>query len=470
VNDIAPDTLDFASDNRYSRFHQRGTAVSWWDYHDGRWMVSGYDEVTAAARDTETFSSRHDMPNGTSPYAGVMVPPTPIRAVPIEMDPPGYIDYRRMLQSRFSPTVVRVMRARTEEFVTWCLDRRIESGRIDLFHDLTKLVPAMITMQLIGLPIEHSEIIADAVHNRSEERFNLNAAWSLLMKVTTEAIARRKQERADDLISYLLDAEIDGHRFADHEIMEICFTLVIGGMATTARLALGGLSYFAVHPEERARVKDDPELMASAIEEFLRYYSPVPFLSRTAVSDTCLGGQEIKAGDRVVLGYAAANRDPKVFDRPDEIIIDRSPNRHLALGHGVHFCLGANLGRMEATVMIEQVLARMPDYELIRDPAPVTVGANGANGSARAKPTNGHGGAGTQDWSIEEAMRAAAAGCPVMHGAAVEEPAPGDAPGAHTDHGNLPWEERTQRGLHVRFTPGKRSGRQFDFDLPERHR
>lgn len=422
MDDVAQENLGFAMDNRYSKFHRRPNPVGWWEYHGGRWMVSGYAEVANAARDTETFSSRHDMPNGVSPYTGVMIPATPIRAVPIEMDPPGYTGYRRMLASRFSPAVVRSMRSRVEEFVTWCVDRRIESGRMDLFHDLTKLVPAMTTMYLIGLPIEHAETIADAVHNRSEERFNLNPAWSVLMKITMEAIADRRASRRDDLISHLLDADIDGKRLDDHEVLEICFTMVIGGMATTARLALGGLSYFAMEPSRRAEVLADPALLASGIEEFLRYYSPVPFLSRTAVRDTCIGGQDIKAGDRVVLGYAAANRDPKVFDRPDDIVLDRTPNRHLALGHGVHFCLGANLGRMEASLMIEQVLRRMPDYTFDDPAVPLPDAAGG--------------------------------GCPVQH----------DGSRA----GNLAWEERTTQGLHVRFTPAERSGREYDFDIPER--
>ena len=175
------------------------------------------------------------------------------------------------------------------------------------------------------------------MHVRGDDRFGLKPPWALLYKRTNEAIAARRAERQDDLISYLLDAEMDGRKFTDTELYELCFTMVIGGMATTARLTLGGLSYFATHRDQRERVRQDRSLLPDAIEEFLRYYSPVPFLSRTATKDVCLGGQDIKAGDRVVLGYAAANRDPKVFEEPNEIRIDRSPNRHLALGQGAAF-------------------------------------------------------------------------------------------------------------------------------------
>jgi cytochrome P450 len=168
----------------------------------------------------------------------------------------------------------------------------------------------------------------------------------------------------DDLISHLVTAEVGHRHFTDIELVEICFTFVIGGMATTARLALGALSYLGAHPDRRAELIEDPSRLPTAIEEFLRYYSPVPFLSRTATEDVCFYGRNIKAGDRVAIGYAAANRDPKFFDDPKEVVLDRMPNRHVALGHGVHFCIGGGLGKAEATIMVEQVLKRIPDYRI----------------------------------------------------------------------------------------------------------
>lgn len=415
MSEVEAVALEIAVDERYSRFHRRDASVTWWDYYGGRWMVAGYQQVMEAARNTEVFSSRHDLPNGSSSYEGVMVPATPVRAVPIEMDPPSYAAYRQIVAPRFSPAAVRRLSPRIDEFVTACVDRRIESGRMDLFHDLAKLVPAMTTMEVLGLPLGDALVIADAVHRRGEDRFAMNYAWTLLMQRTLQSLEERRRERRDDLISQLLDAELNGRRFEDHEIMEICFTMVIGGMATTARLALGALSYLAGRPAERLRLLGEPGLLDSAIEEFLRYYSPVPFLSRTATQDTCLGGQDIKAGERVALGYAAANRDPAVFVNPDEIILDRSPNRHVALGHGVHYCLGANLGRLEAARMVAEVLRRLPDYELMVDADP----ESGAAGCPFAVPKDG--------------VRA------------------GD-----------PWEVRTDRGLPVRFSPGQRSGLTFD--------
>lgn len=409
-----PTESRFDLDERYSLFHLRPSPVSWWEYQGGRWMVAGYEEASAAAKDAETFCSRHDLPNGSTDFGGVMIPSTPVRAVPIEIDPPDYLAYRRLLAPKFTPSAVNAMRPQVEQFVDWCLDRRIESGRIDLFHDLAKLVPAMTTMKLLGLPVEDAEIIADAVHVRGEDRFSFKPPWALLYKRTSEAIAARRAEPRDDLISHLLRAEIDGHKFTDVELYELCFTMVIGGMATTARLTLGGLSYFAVHPDQRERVDKDRSLLPGAIEEFLRYYSPVPFLSRTATKDVCLGGQDIKAGERVVLGYAAANRDPKVFEEPNEIRIDRSPNRHLALGHGLHFCIGGLLGKMEADIMIQHVLDRMGDYQLAD---------YDRTGTATAEA--------------------------------------GDRPGERLGPA---WEVRTDRGLPVEFTPGKKVGATVGFE------
>jgi cytochrome P450 len=413
IDQFDPTESRFDLDERYSLFHLRPTPVSWWEYQGGRWIVSGYEETVAAARDPATFCSRHDLPNGGTPYGGVMVPSTPVRAVPIEIDPPDYIFYRKLLSRRFNPEALAAMRPRVALFVDWCIDRRIESGQMDIFHDLAKLVPAMTTMELIGLPLEDAEIIADAVHVRGEDRFSFKAPWALLYKRTQEAIAARRREPRDDLVSYLLAAERNGQPFTDPELYEMCFTMVIGGMATTARLTLGGLSYLAVHPEERERLREDRSLLPSAIEEFLRYYSPVPFLSRTATKDVRLGGQEIQAGDRVVLGYAAANRDPAVFDDPNEIRLDREPNRHLALGQGLHYCIGGQLGKMEAGLMIERVVDRLPDFRLARY-------------DRMGRPT-------------AEA---------------------GDSPGERLGPA---WELRTDRGLPVDFSPGPTVGADVGF-------
>jgi cytochrome P450 len=335
-----------------------------WDHHGGCWLVTGHDALAAATRDTETFSSRHELPNGSSPYRGVMEPATPIRAVPIEIDPPLHQEYRKLLNPHFSPAAVRAMTPRLEQFTTWCIDQWIESGRADLYHGLCKLVPSMITLDILGLPLKDAAMFADAVQVRRQDRFKLEDSWAVPFQRTMASIAARRTAPRDDLISRLLASGFGGRDLTDVELVEICFTIVTGGIATTARLVLGALSYLGAHPTARAGLIEDPSALATAMEEFLRYYSPVPYLSRTATRDVCFFGKDIKAGDRVAIGYAAANRDPKLFDDAAEVRLDRSPNRHVALGHANHFCIGSGLGRTEAIMMVEQVLRRIPDYRI----------------------------------------------------------------------------------------------------------
>jgi cytochrome P450 len=370
--------LYFEMDEDYSYLHDHGERVVWLDYEKGMWLVGGHQELTEILGDDETFSSAHDLPNGRTPFKGVMVPPTPVRAVPIEMDPPEYFNFRRALAPRFNAASVRALSPRIVEYTNWCLDQVIEAGEADLFNDLIKLVPAMVTLHVLGLPVEDAALAADAVHRTGPDRFHLNPTWIHLYQRIRAAVDARRQEPADDLISYLQQIEVDGKRFTDLHIFEMAFTLIIGGMSTTAKLLLGAFSYYGVNKAERDRARADPQLIAEAVEEFLRYYSPVSFLTRTTTRDVCVAGKQIKKGDRVAFGFAAANRDPQAFDQPNSICIGRTPNRHLAFGHGMHFCMGSNLGRSEAATVIETVLGRIPEYELV--PESVLAGEPGRKG------------------------------------------------------------------------------------------
>ena len=353
---------DPSRDDTHSRLHRRGTRIARVDYGGGIWLAAGYDLVLQVLTDDHTFASRHDLPNGSSHFVGVMAPPTPIRAVPIEVDPPAFRGYRRLLARRFTAQAVADLMPTIQEYSQQCIDARIGTGRIDLFHDLAKLVPAMVTLKLIGLPVCDASDIADAVHRRGDDRFALNAAWARFTQRVFEGIRARRKEPRDDLISHLLNSELDGRPVTETELLEMCFTMVIGGMSTTAKLSLGALTYLAVHPDVRAGIIDGSLDLDLAMEEFLRYYSPVPVLCRTATRDVVLGEREIRQGERLGVGFAAANRDPSVFDDPDLVDLCRQPNGHVAFGQGIHYCIGATLGKAEALVMIRQVLDRIPDY------------------------------------------------------------------------------------------------------------
>jgi cytochrome P450 len=393
----------------YGHAHDQGESVTWLPYGGGMWMISGFKELAAALRDDETFSSAHDLPNGQSAFVGVMNPPASIRALPIELDPPAYQGFRRILAPLFTSAAVQALRPAILAHTTWCLDQHIETGTMNLLDSLIVLVPALVTMEFLGLPLEDSRIIAEAVHARGEDRFELNPAWLHLVETIRAMTGQPSPLPGTSLIHHLVAARVDGRPLTHDEITEICFGVVVGGMSTTAKLALGALSYFGVRVAERQRAIRDPGYLDAAIEEFLRYYSPVPFLSRTVTRDVTIGGKAIKRGERVALGFAAANRDPGAF--PDANTIDpaRQPNRHLAFGLGAHYCIGAHLGRAEVAVMVRQALLRLPDYAIISDYEP----------ASRPRRTS--------------------------------------------------WNERLRRGLTVTFTPGPRIGpdRRLDFsELP----
>lgn len=362
VYEDRPDHLD----STYRAFHGAGRPVAWWA-KGGFWFVAGYAEVMEAIQDTGTFSSRHDIPNGSSSYLGVMVPPTPIAASPIELDPPDHAVRRRLVNRRLLPRGIKALAPDVQRYVTWCLDQRIRTGQIDLFHDLAKLVPALTTFRLLGLPLEDAGLVADAVHTRGPDRFALKAVWARTVEQIIEAMIERRREPRQDLISDLVAVQPDGSRVPEKKVLAMCLTMIIGGMSTTAKGALGSLWHFGTDLADRQRLIDEPEGIDLAVEEMLRYFSPVPILARTATRAAELGPVHIREGDRVVIGYGAANRDPAVFDNPNEVDIRRDPNPHMAMGHGNHFCVGAALGRLELTMIIADVLRRIPDYTLQTD-------------------------------------------------------------------------------------------------------
>ena len=188
----------------------------------------------------------------------------------------------------------------------------------------------------------------------------------------SELLKQRRRERRDDLMSALLDAEIDGAALSEPELLGFCFLLIVGGNDTTMNLLGNGLALLDTHREARAAVIDDPGLLPSAIEEMLRIEAPTQALPRRPTRDVELHGTRIPADARVLLSFGAANHDDRVFENPGRFEIERQPNRHLSLGQGAHFCMGASLARMEARVAFEEFLGRFPDYTVDEEPGWVT--------------------------------------------------------------------------------------------------
>jgi cytochrome P450 len=254
------------------------------------------------------------------------------------------------------------------------LDKVIESGHLDLVLDLANPVPAIMTMHLLGLPLSDWDIYARPAHEGvftppdSPERSRVDSEMTALHPRMLEAIAgRRREPREDDLLSHLAQVEIDGRSLPDEEILEIAMLVLLGGVDTTTSLMANALLYLHQDRDARQRLLQEPRLRPLACEEFLRWVAPVQTQARTATKDVQLGGCRIRSGDRILVSWASANRDERMFERPDEVILDRQPNRHLAFAVGIHRCIGSNLARSQFLAVLDAVLTRLPDYEVVED-------------------------------------------------------------------------------------------------------
>ncbi|MGE0387412.1 MAG: cytochrome P450 [Gammaproteobacteria bacterium] len=362
---------DYARDFRAVYKDMRSKCpVAWSSSHGGYWVVTRYDDVAEVARDDYTFSSRHDLPNGRS-FTGIGIPPSPFRSTPIEMDPPRFQAYRQILTKWFSPAYAEKLKPLILRSVTECLDARIRTGTIDFILHLANPIPGIVTMVFLGLPGEDWEQFAPHYHNNvayppgtPEHDEAERGCYRCLERMQVEITERRRRPR-EDLLTHLTRVEVEGSRLADETILDVCSLILGGGLDTTTGLMGHGLDYLGRHPQLRARLLADPKLiMMNFCEELLRFNTPTQALARTATRDVEVGGQKIKAGDRLLICWASANHDESKFDRPEEFNIDRFPNLHQAFGLGGHRCLGSTFARYEFSIAIEQVLRRMPDYRL----------------------------------------------------------------------------------------------------------
>jgi cytochrome P450 len=338
--------------------------VSYSENHGGMWVVLDYQHVAQVIKDPGTFSST--LIPGTK-FQGVTIPrdPTHPRAIPIELDPPEYTPYRRLLNPWFSPAAVERLAPTIRRVTDAILDEVIESGEIDLVRQLADPVPGIMTMHLLGLSLEEWDTWArpDGQTIGDAEVSHTGTATRMLEAI----VDRRSVPKENDLLTFMTEMEIDGKKLSDEGVLEIAMLVLAGGVDTTTSLIAHALLYLHRDREARQRLIQQPELRRPACEEFLRHIAPVQTQARTVTRDTDLGGCPLQAGDRVLVSWAGANRDEEVFERPDDVILDRHPNRHLAFGMGIHRCIGSNFARAEFLAMLDAVLTRMPDYEVVED-------------------------------------------------------------------------------------------------------
>lgn len=335
------------------------------------YMPTTYAGVRQVAADTENWSS----------YS-VSVVPAPqtfddngnrIRSI-ISSDQPDHTPERRLMLPFFSPKSVERYREHTRDLCRGLIREFIEDGRADVAENYARQIPPRIIAAILGIDPEMSDDFTTWVQGVLElglqdEEVREHYA-EIIRNFFVGEIKDRMENPGDDLISFLLGAELDGEPVPMHVIRGNVGLMLIAGIDTTWSSIGSALWHLASHPEDRQRLVDEPELMPTAIEEFLRAYSPVT-MARVASQDTMLGDREVKQGERVVLTFPAANRDPEMFENPEEVIIDRQKNRHIAFGSGIHRCAGSNLARMEMTVAIEEFLKMIPEFEL-EDPDAVT--------------------------------------------------------------------------------------------------
>ncbi len=350
--------------------------VIWNSSYGGYWFVSGYDEVAAVARDSETFTPRYDKDgaDGLS-YIGIMGIPRSKEIPPVgiaEAEGRRHAALRRVINPFMLPLAVEGERSSLRQAATWFLDQRIEAGAMEMVHDFAGPVPALWTMKLLGLPAQSWEHYAEFFHamaaygrDQPEHRHAMQRTPQMVAEVTA-VIEDRRRRPGDDLLSALIAMRVDGESSSNEELVGVLWNLIGGGLDTTTSLTSLALVHLAEHPDLRRRLVDDPGLIPAACEEYLRWTSVNETLTRTCTADTELGGQKIRRGDFVMVSWLGANFDPKVFEDPYQVDLSRMPNPHLAFGVGAHRCIGLHIARALFQVMIAEVLGRIPEYEVDR--------------------------------------------------------------------------------------------------------
>jgi cytochrome P450 len=344
---------------------RRDCPVSWQE-QGAFWAVTRHADIQTVGRDPSTFCSGQ----------GVLMADRD-RQIAAEdsilyLDPPRHYEYRRLVNRAFTPRRVATLEPRVRALTTELLDGIEPTQVVDLVDAVSAPLPLLVIAELLGLPASDrasfrrwSDAIMEAATNLTDE----NALLALeLISYFDAQLDARLETPTDDLLNALLVAEVGGTRLTRREVQGFCMTLMVAGNETTRALMTGGLIALADNPEQRARLVLEPSLMVPAIEEMLRWVTPIMAMARTTTRPVDLAGTELGSGEYIVLAYGAANRDEEAFgDTAHRFDITRSPNPHVSFGFGEHFCIGASLARLEARVLLEEVLARWPNYAVVGD-------------------------------------------------------------------------------------------------------
>jgi cytochrome P450 len=335
-------------------------------YEDGFWVLTRYEDVLKVAQDWQTFSSELGI---TVPHKP---PSTPMKILPVAVDPPLQRTFKRLVNAHFTPAKVAPWEAPTRALVNELIDRFIERGECDFMTEFARPFPGLAFFdQALHAPAEdleqvnHWATMASLTHlEESGESLMKLAGWIGRFIATRQADERGGAARRGDVVGAVLDAEIEGRPITPQEAIGTIHLLILGGLETTAGVPGAAMMRFCEHPEILDQIRERPELIDAAVEELLRLDGSFICIGRTARHDTEIDGHQVKRGERVIMYWASANRDAAEFDDPDAYDPARERNRHIAFGPGPHRCVGSNLARMNLRIAIDEIARRLRDIKL----------------------------------------------------------------------------------------------------------
>jgi cytochrome P450 family 142 subfamily A polypeptide 1 len=372
ANHPTRDDIDLVSGDFYGSDPQeqyawmRANAPVYFDERNGVWGIAKYDDLKEIAKNPQTFSNA----GGIRPDNG----PLPMM---IDMDDPEHFRRRKLVNKGFTPRRVRDLESKITQVCDEIIDTVCEQGECDLVRDIAAPLPMVMIGDALGVaPEDRSDLLqwsddmVSALSNSASEEAMTRAATAFASytgyagRVITD---RRGRPPQDDLMSVLVHADVDGDSLDDDELTQESLLILVGGDETTRHVISGGMAQLLQHPDQRDKLAADRTLLDSSVEEMLRWVTPIKNMARTVTQDVELKGQRLQAGEKLLLLYQSANRDEDVFEDPQTFDIERTPNDHVAFGFGTHFCLGASLARLEVKVMVDRLLTRLPELEIVGD-------------------------------------------------------------------------------------------------------
>jgi cytochrome P450 len=347
--------------------------VHWDEQRPGRgyWSLTRYDDARFVYLNADTFSNEHGqiLTFGDEEWIGN-------RQMMLLLDPPHHTQMRLIISKRFTPHAVAPEEAHVREIAAKVIDAVAAKGECDFVTDVAARIPTAIICEMMGVPRADQDMmfeLGSMAIGANDPEYQIEgdrqktgeAAQQGMFHYFVNLVEQRRRDPGSDLVSALVHGEMAGRKLSDMEVLFNCFLLILGGQETTRNTLSGGMMALIENPAQWDRLdRADSALMRTTVEEFLRWTSPITHVMRTATRDAEIRGRKVKAGDKVVIWNASVNRDEQVFADPFKFDVGRWPNEHLAFGYGEHFCLGAQLARLELRIMIEEVTRRMRDMQL----------------------------------------------------------------------------------------------------------